>query len=151
MGSPAAVAAFSTVNGQKTCYSADASTMLAACLLSLPGIFRRKAAQRAWPQEMNTDDADAPKNESHEFPWADVEAARNRQRLQQKHNAADARAGYGDQAKSCPGCGKGPDDLAWFYFESPAWTWEKLCGQAGWMTVCDACHLQVDFFVDIVS
>ena len=29
--------------------------------------------------------------------------------------------------------------------------WEHLCGRAGWMTVCDRCHLQVDFFREAMN
>jgi len=39
--------------------------------------------------------------------------------------------------------------LSWFYFESPSETWEYLCGRAGWMTVCNRCQRQVDFFLEV--
>ena len=52
---------------------------------------------------------------------------------------------------ACPDCGAAPAGQAWFYFESPAWTWDHLCGRAGWMTVCDPCHRQVNFFLEILN
>lgn len=89
---------------------------------------------------------------SEEFPWEDVEAARGRTSLQAEHDADQARAGYLKWAKPCPNCGAPPERLSWFYFRSPEWTWqEDLCGRAGWMTVCDPCHVQVDFFMEVMS
>jgi len=85
------------------------------------------------------------------FPWADVDAARKNSRLQRKHSLEEGTDAHFSSAKACPKCGAPPDKLSWFYFESPKWTWEKLCGRAGWMTVCDKCHLQVDFFVGIMN
>jgi hypothetical protein len=41
--------------------------------------------------------------------------------------------------------------LSWFHFESPDETWEHLGGRAGWMTVCDRCHLQLDFFREVLK
>jgi hypothetical protein len=82
------------------------------------------------------------------YPWEHVNASRHNQRLQQKHKPDEALARYEGKAKPCPKCGRTFRDLAWFYFESPEWTWENLCGRAGWMAVCDACHLQVDFFLE---
>jgi hypothetical protein len=54
-------------------------------------------------------------------------------------------------AHNCPICGKVADDLSWFFFSTPPETWAALMGRAGWMTVCDDCHLQVDFFGGIMN
>lgn len=83
------------------------------------------------------------------YPWEDVDKARHNPRLQRKHPPGEADK-YRVMAKPCPKCGKASGELAWFYFESPKWTWENLCGRAGWMTVCDACHMQVDFFLEVM-
>jgi len=80
------------------------------------------------------DDNDLTQPESDQFPWVDVEEARNRTELQAEHDARRARALYQEGARSCPKCDASPQNLAWFYFESPQWTWEgALCGRAGWM------------------
>lgn len=84
------------------------------------------------------------------YPWVDVEAARRNRRLQRRHPLSEAE-GLREGARSCPLCGRGPGELAWLYFESPKWTWEHLCGRAGWMTVCDDCHEQVEVFTEIMS
>jgi hypothetical protein len=96
---------------------------------------------------------DKPDNPEHEngFPWEDVDASRRKARLQRKHSVADAQQRYLESAKACPKCSAPPGELAWFYFESPRWTWDCLCGRAGWMTVCDSCQVQVDFFLEILN
>lgn len=94
-----------------------------------------------------TDEADSERDQC---PWDDVDKARHNQRLQQKHPPGEADT-YRATAKPCPKCGKGSAELSWFYFESPKWTWENLCGRAGWMTVCDHCRVQVDFFLEVMS
>jgi hypothetical protein len=86
----------------------------------------------------------------HQFPREDVEKARQNQRLQRSHPPAEADT-YRGTAKPCPKCGRSTNELAWFYFESPKWTWDNLCGRAGWMTVCDSCRVQVDFFLEVMN
>jgi len=83
------------------------------------------------------------------FPWADVSASRAATRARRGIRAAQTR--YGPEAAACPACGAPATTHAWFYFESPAWTWDHLCGRAGWMTVCDPCHRQVNFFLEILN
>ena len=85
------------------------------------------------------------------FPWDDVTAARKNALLQRKYPIAKGKDSHLPQAKGCPKCAARPEHLAWFYFESPKWTWDNLCGRAGWMTVCDACHAQVDFFLEAMN
>jgi hypothetical protein len=51
------------------------------------------------------------------------------------------------RARKCPGCGRSASELSWVYFSSPAWTWEQLCGRAGWLVICRPCHLQVEHFL----
>jgi hypothetical protein len=58
---------------------------------------------------------------------------------------------YKHRSHGCPICGTPANQLAWFFFATPVETWEVLMGRAGWMTVCDKCHLQVDFFGGILS
>jgi hypothetical protein len=84
------------------------------------------------------------------YPWPDVDASRRNSRLQRKHPVSEGQASYLKRAKTCPQCGLAAQ-LTWFYFESPKETWENLCGRAGWMTVCDKCHVQVDFFLEVMN
>ena len=86
-----------------------------------------------------------------QYPWDDVDSARKNTRLQRGHPIAEGHAAYLAAAKPCPQCQASAGRLSWFYFESPAETWEHLCGRAGWMTVCDQCHRQVDFFLEVLS
>ncbi len=85
-----------------------------------------------------------------ELPWEDVEASRRDKRLQRRHPLSKALS-HQTTAKPCPKCGAVPEDLAWFYFESPAETWDWMCGRAGWISVCDPCHLQVEFFIEVMN
>ena len=85
------------------------------------------------------------------YPWADVKAARRNRHLQQEHSIEEARARYTTHAKPCPKCHAVATELSWFYFNSPEWTWEHMCGRAGWMTVCDKCRVQVDFFMEVMN
>ncbi|HXS69877.1 MAG TPA: hypothetical protein VN761_13615 [Candidatus Polarisedimenticolia bacterium] len=85
------------------------------------------------------------------FPWEHVEAARNDSRLQREHPATDAKERLVGHSKHCPQCNAAPNALHWFYFCSPDKTREMLCGRAGWMTVCDKCRRQVDFFLEVMN
>jgi hypothetical protein len=86
-----------------------------------------------------------------EYPLEDVQASRRNRRLQAKRPIAEGKSRYLAEAKSCPKCQRPADELAWLYFESPPETWPMECGVAGWMTVCDRCRVQVNFFSEVVS
>jgi hypothetical protein len=86
-----------------------------------------------------------------EFPWEDVDASRRKRRLQARHPAEEWKTHYLTDAKPCPRCEAPPEALCWFYFESPKETWENLCGTAGWMAVCDRCHVQANYFMEAMS
>src|SRR3954468_5709906 len=87
------------------------------------------------------------KNEmDHQYPWEDVDASRRNRRLQRRHPLpVGLPTDFGD-ARPCPKCGAKIEALSWFYFRSPKETWANECGAAGWMAVCDPCHIQVNFF-----
>ena len=101
------------------------------------------------------------------FPWEDVQtcqqdAVREAEGMRQApallgsveehaHTADDAKRAYGSRAVPCSKCGASPDKLTWIRFTSPAWTWKKLCGRAGWLTICESCHLQIDFFKEVMN
>lgn len=91
------------------------------------------------------DDADGS------FDWEDVDASRQNKALQRRHVKKRAREQYAAESASCPSCGASPIQLAWFYVESSAWTWRNECGRAGWMTVCDLCRRQVNYFEEMIS
>lgn len=50
--------------------------------------------------------------------------------------------------RKCPDCGT---NLVEFYFSSPDWTWQCLCGRAGVMTICPGCPDQKDFQLHIMN
>lgn len=91
----------------------------------------------------------------HEYPWEDVEASRRDLRLQRKHRVSERLAGglaaHFAEARPCPKCGTASEALSWFYFRSPKETWAMECGVAGWIAVCNRCHLQVNFFIEVLS
>ena len=80
------------------------------------------------------------------FPWEDVEACRvdsERQRLKaEAHKKADL------EIQLCPTC---QQPAEWIWFDSPPWTWQKLCGRAGWLALCDSCHLQIAFHMVLMN
>ena len=45
----------------------------------------------------------------------------------------------------CPLCGKPSEELHWFWFDSPRWTWENLMGSEGHMSICPDCRCLVEF------
>jgi hypothetical protein len=96
------------------------------------------------------------------FPWEDVDACRVSPPSDASAPAIlvlspaaegldEAKRRYMPSAVPCSKCGAAPEQLTWIHFISPAWTWEMLCGRAGWLTVCERCHLQVDFFTESMN
>ncbi len=51
--------------------------------------------------------------------------------LQSAHSAEEAKEKYSGVIAP----GHLAEKLEWFYFESPRWTWEQMCGTAGWYAV----------------
>lgn len=89
-----------------------------------------------------------------EFPWEDVEAcfknkANKARQYHSKKNVKDLKEYHKDIL--CPKCKKGINDLEIFYFESPKWTWEHLCGRAGWMIACKNCKKQLYFELGVMN
>lgn len=95
------------------------------------------------------------------FPWPDVEAAANDPELNwmKPSRRADSPSDRDEESvedmiaerDGCPGCGRPAPELKCMYFSSPAWTWENQCGCAGWLIVCEPCHMQVDFITVVNS
>ena len=89
---------------------------------------------------------------SDSFPPDDLLASRGDAQLQQENSAEvsttrAARAG----STSCPACGASGGALSWFYFSSPPWTWQKLCGRAGVVAFCDRDQSQVASFITMLN
>lgn len=82
------------------------------------------------------------------FPWEDVEAAERNSQLQSQHPLHPE---FPRDGIACPGCGTASEQLTWFYFSSPDWTWRRLCGRAGWIAVCKPCRMQVNFVLEMMN
>ena len=84
------------------------------------------------------------------YPWRDVEKAGNNPRRRIKMSLVGVQL-MGGKGLSCPCCGCSYEKLTWFKFSSPPWTWQNLCGVTGLMSVCDHCHVQVEFIRQMVN
>ena len=76
------------------------------------------------------------------FPWGDVDVCDNNSvcfelfsKILKENN----------KSIPCPHCGTPSKNLRWIWFKSPSETWDNLLGQAGYLSLCDKCHIQVDF------
>lgn len=79
------------------------------------------------------------------YPLEHVIACLRGDTLQARHSLGDALGRYKDRLAE-------PVEYAvWFYFQSPAWTWENLCGRAGWMAVAKEPPREIAFFVEIMN
>ena len=87
-------------------------------------------AELAWKTKANT-------------PW---EAAMRDKHLQSQHDSSEARLLYENSARGCPGCGS--RNLTWFWYATPLPPVERRMfhGFAGWMTACESCNVEIDFF-----
>src|SRR5262245_35373083 len=59
-----------------------------------------------------------------------------------------AREQHGEHARACPECGREPSALFWCSVSSPEEDWDEGRGLVGFLTLCDSCKAQVDFFID---
>jgi len=50
------------------------------------------------------------------------------------------------QALPCPLCKTPPEKLSWIYLVIPPWASKNAEEKEGWLTICDRCKLQIDFF-----
>lgn len=51
-------------------------------------------------------------------------------------------------AQPCSSCGCPAAELFWFSISDPEAAWDAGTGRVGFLTLCERCHLQVDFLVD---
>jgi len=58
---------------------------------------------------------------------------------------------YIEKARSCPICGRKPEDLRWLYVSSPPRSWEMMAGRAGWLTICPDDEFHVEFFLVVMN
>ena len=71
------------------------------------------------------------------FPWRDILAC-----IVVKHHHLAL------SERNCPDCG---ERMVVFYYTSPTWTWNSLCGRAGFLTICPSCPKQVDFVLTMMN
>lgn len=71
------------------------------------------------------------------FPWRDILAC-----IVVKHHHLAL------SERTCPDCG---ERMVLFYYTSPTWTWNSLCGRAGFLTICPSCPKQVDFVLTMMN
>ena len=71
------------------------------------------------------------------FPWKDVVASIKEQEF--TPIIIDHR---------CEAC---TNNTTVVYFVSPTWTWEKLCGRAGYLIICPHCMRQIDFSCTVMN
>lgn len=83
------------------------------------------------------------------FPLDDLQASRADESLQAAHGKAPA--SLISAGRPCPVCSAPAAKLSWFWFESPAPTWEMLCGRAGWVSFCDRDQRQVEFVLEMMN
>lgn len=98
-----------------------------------------------------TDDGPlAPGLHPRPFPLAHLQASRQDKQLQttMRDRVEEATKTSG---AACPDCGGTGLELAWFYFRSPQWTWEALCGRAGVIAYCAEHQRQVAFEMDLMN
>ena len=79
------------------------------------------------------------------FPRSDVEDCRTDVALQASNDPALARSLHQAHSRACFGCGSAPEEMEWFFFQSPVWTWTRQSGRAGWIVYCPGCDNQVAF------
>jgi hypothetical protein len=84
------------------------------------------------------------------FPVEHLEASRRDQRLQARERGRIEETMRANPGLKCPECAS-DSGLAWFWFESPAWTWEQLCGRAGVVAFCAVHGRQAAFELRVVN
>ena len=71
------------------------------------------------------------------FPWRDILAC-----IVVKHHHLAL------SERTCPDCG---ERMVLFYYTSPTWTCNSLCGRSGFLTICPSCPKQVDFVLTMMN
>jgi hypothetical protein len=63
-------------------------------------------------------------------------------------SAVEAKKRFLAQAMHCPLCKTPPEALSWVYLVIPEWACRDAVQRKGWVTICDHCKLQIDFFAE---
>ena len=79
------------------------------------------------------------------FPLEHVITCLRDDKLQSRHRLAEALERYREKLT------EPVENTVWFYFRSPDWTWDNLCGRAGWMIVAKEPPRLVAFFLEIMN
>lgn len=82
------------------------------------------------------------------FSWKEVTIDRNIKWFQEQYSPEKAKREYLSRAAPCPSCKSSADQLSWFYYPCDMHPTSSFITKRGWVTVCDRCKLQVDFFVE---
>jgi hypothetical protein len=83
--------------------------------------------------------------------WEEIEKARRDTSLKPLVSIREVKQRYLPKARACPQCYEPPETLIWVYYKTPPppeWML-RACGRAGWVTVCEECKRQVDFFTEV--
>lgn len=95
--------------------------------------------------------ASLPPAEARWFPWPEVAAAIAAADGQIAAAAtAAAQEEFAADACACPTCGRPPPALRWVSIGASEEAWIAGDERCGWLTLCDRCRRQIDFFVDEV-
>ncbi len=73
------------------------------------------------------------------------------ERLRGQQAIEEAKQRYLKRAAPCPLCATPAEQLSWVYLIPSQWACQALCEKAGWMTVCNRCRLQIDFFEEVAT
>ena len=58
----------------------------------------------------------------------------------------EAKEKFLQYAIPCPLCKTPPEQLSWVYMVIPQWACKDAEQHEGWVTICDRCKIQIDFF-----
>lgn len=83
--------------------------------------------------------------------WKEVEESKTCISLQKFFPLDEAKPRYLHVARACPKCSLAANRLSWIYVATSEYSWKMHQGRAGWMTICEHCQCQVDFFVEIMN
>lgn len=80
------------------------------------------------------------------FPWHGVNSYREEKGIERKSLSGSTDS----NSQVCPVCDSN-DMVISFHFSTPEWTWQRRCGRAGTLTVCDRCNVQIDFNLTLMN
>jgi len=81
------------------------------------------------------------------LPWREVNSCRKHWWKWWKKTPQGPSDAVHEAALPCPRCNRPADQLTWLYYREPVF----LSFKRGWLTICESCHLQVDYFDDLIG